>query len=166
MTTHSEWVPAYIALGSNLDDPRAQVINGFARLERVPHTRVIARSKLYTSTPLGSVAQPDFVNAVAGLLTTLTPRQLLVELKQLEADIGRATPIVRWGPRRIDFDLIVFGDARIDETGLVVPHVGAPQRNFVLYPLCDIAPELVIPGFGVARDLARRVGSAGLHVLP
>lgn len=166
MTARSDWVPTYIALGSNLDDPRSQILNGFARLEQLPRTRLIVRSRLYATKPYGSVPQPDFVNAAAGMLTTLTPRQLLTELKQLEADIGRAQPLVRWGPRLIDFDLLVYGDQRVDETGLVVPHVGIPQRNFVLYPLCDIAPELVIPGFGVARELARRVDPAGLHVLP
>jgi 2-amino-4-hydroxy-6-hydroxymethyldihydropteridine diphosphokinase len=160
------WMPAYVALGSNLDEPRKQVERGFERLAQLSHTKLIARSALYQSKPLGPQQQADFINAVAGLLTTLSAQQLLIELKQLETDLGRAQPIVRWGPRRIDFDLLVFADARIDETDLVIPHPGIPERNFVLYPLCDIAPELVIPGMGVARDLAQRVSSAGLHVLP
>jgi 2-amino-4-hydroxy-6-hydroxymethyldihydropteridine diphosphokinase len=159
------WMPAYVALGSNLDEPRKQVERGIERLAQLSHTKLIARSALYQSKPLGPQQQADFINAVAGVLTTLSAKQLLIELKQLETDLGRAQPIVRWGPRRIDFDLLVFADARIDETDLVIPHPGIPQRNFVLYPLCDIAPELVIPGLGVARDLARRVSSAGLHVL-
>ena len=159
-------MPAYIALGSNLDEPRHQVENGFACIERLAQTRLIVRSRLYASDPLGTISQPSFVNAVAGVLTMLAPRQLLVALKELERALGREQPIVRWGPRRIDFDLLVYADVRIDETDLVVPHVGIPQRNFVLYPLRDIAPELVIPGFGVVRELARRVGAAGLHVLP
>jgi 2-amino-4-hydroxy-6-hydroxymethyldihydropteridine diphosphokinase len=159
------WMPAYVALGSNLDEPRKQVERGFERLAQLSHTKLIARSALYQSKPLGPQQQADFINAVGGLLTTLSAQQLLIELKQLEKDLGRVQPIVRWGPRRIDFDLLVFGDARIDETNLVIPHPGIPERNFVLYPLCDIAPELVIPGLGVARDLAQRVSSAGLHVL-
>jgi 2-amino-4-hydroxy-6-hydroxymethyldihydropteridine diphosphokinase len=159
-------MPAYIALGSNLDEPRQQVENGFACLGRLAQTRLIARSRFYASEPLGAIAQPSFVNAVAGVLTRLAPRELLTELKQLERMLGREQPIVRWGPRRIDFDLLVYADVRVDETDLVVPHVGVPQRNFVLYPLHDIAPELVIPGFGVVRELAQRVGAAGLHVLP
>jgi 2-amino-4-hydroxy-6-hydroxymethyldihydropteridine diphosphokinase len=159
------WQPAYIALGSNLDDPRRQVEAGFEQLAALPATRLVARSRLYGSTPFGTVAQPDFVNAVAGVLTTLSPRELFLELKRLERELGREQPIVRWGPRRIDLDLIVYADARVNDSDLVVPHVGVPQRNFVLYPLCDIAPELVIPGFGVARALARGVADAGLHVL-
>ncbi len=159
-------MPAYLALGSNLDEPRGQVENGFVRIARIAQTRLIARSRLYASAPLGAVAQPNFVNAVAGVLTKLAPRELLTELKELERALGREQPIVRWGPRRIDFDLLVYADIRVDETDLVVPHVGIPQRNFVLYPLRDIAPELVIPGFGVVRELAQRVGAAGLHVLP
>lgn len=165
MTAQRLWQPAYIALGSNLDDPRRQVETGFARLADLPDTRLIARSRLYVSTPLGTVAQPDFVNAVAGVLTSLSPRALFVELKRLESALGRERPVVRWGPRRIDFDLIVYADARVNDSDLVIPHVGVPQRNFVLYPLCDIAPELVIPGLGVARELARNIGEAGLHVL-
>jgi 2-amino-4-hydroxy-6-hydroxymethyldihydropteridine diphosphokinase len=160
------WMPAYVALGSNLDEPRQQVETGFEHLARLPRTRLVARSALYRSTPMGPQQQADFVNAVAGLLTMLSPQQLLVELKQLEKALGREQPIVRWGPRRIDFDLLVFADERINETHLVIPHPGIPERNFVLYPLSDIAPELVIPGLGLARDLARRVGSSGLHVLP
>lgn len=160
------WTPAYVALGSNLDTPRSQVLNGFTQLARLDGTRLLARSSLYSSTPLGPQEQPDFVNAVAGLITTMPARQLLSELKDLERIIGREQPIVRWGPRRIDFDLLVYGDAQVNETDLVIPHPGIPQRNFVLYPLCDIAPELVIPGLGRVRDLAKCVSPIGLQVFP
>lgn len=159
------WMPVYVALGSNLDEPLAQIEAGFARLATLPRTRLIARSRLYASQPLGPKDQPEFVNAVAGLLTQLSPRELLRALKALEVEQGRAQPIVRWGPRRIDFDLLVYADVRIDETDLAIPHRGIPQRNFVLYPLCDIAPDLSIPGLGTARELATRVGSAGLCAL-
>lgn len=159
------WVPAYIAVGSNLDDPAAQVRRGFAALATVPRCRSIVQSRLYRSAPLGPQDQPEFVNAAAGLLTQLTARELLGALKQLEASLGRQRPAARWGPRLIDFDLIVYGAQRIDEADLTVPHPGAPSRNFVLYPLLDIAPELPVPGHGRVRTLAASVGRAGLAPL-
>jgi 2-amino-4-hydroxy-6-hydroxymethyldihydropteridine diphosphokinase len=162
---HELWTTAYIALGSNLDEPRAQVERGLAALATLPRTRLVSRSRLYASKPLGSIQQPDFVNAAAGVLTQLSPRELLSALKQVEAELGRAKPIVRWGPRRIDLDLLAHGDARIDETDLTVPHPGVPQRNFVLYPLAEIAPDLSIGSAGIVRELAARVSAEGLQVL-
>lgn len=156
------WSPAYIALGANLDDPRAQIERAFHELSSAPQSRLIARSKLYRTEPLGPRDQPEFINAVAGLLTQLTPRALLEALQGIEMAMGRVAPPMRWGPRRIDLDLIVYGDARIDEPHFKVPHPGAPVRNFVLYPLCDIAPTLLIPGHGRASVLAARVGPSGL----
>jgi 2-amino-4-hydroxy-6-hydroxymethyldihydropteridine diphosphokinase len=159
------WTPAYVAIGSNLDDPASQVRAAFEALARIERTRLIARSRLYRTQPLGPQDQPEFVNAAAGLLTQLSPRELLVALKKLEATMGRAQPAVRWGPRRIDLDLLVHGDARVNESDLVIPHAGLPQRNFVLYPLSDIAPQLLVPGHGRVVDLAARVGSAGIALL-
>jgi 2-amino-4-hydroxy-6-hydroxymethyldihydropteridine diphosphokinase len=159
------WTPAYVAIGSNLDDPVSQVQAGFDALARIERSRLIARSQLYRTRPLGPQDQPDFINAAAGLLTMLSPRQLLGALKQLEAELGRQAPVVRWGPRRIDLDLLLHGDAQIDEADLVIPHVGLPRRNFVLYPLRDIAPDLFVPAHGRISDLAARVGSDGLALL-
>lgn len=156
------WVPAYIAIGSNLDSPLERVRQAFSELEQIEGCRLILRSRLYRSAPLGPADQPDFINAAAALLTTLQPQQLLVALKSLEARMGRARPVVRWGPRVIDFDLVVFGSQRIATPDLTVPHPGVPQRNFVLYPLLDIAPDLWVPGHGRVRDLAARLGSDGL----
>jgi 2-amino-4-hydroxy-6-hydroxymethyldihydropteridine diphosphokinase len=164
-SARSVWIPAYVALGSNLDEPHEQVERGFAALERLDRTRFVSRSRLYASKPFGSIPQPDFVNAAAGVLTQLSVRELLRALKELEASLGRARPIARWGPRLIDLDLLVYADAQVSETDLTVPHPGIPERNFVLYPLCDIAPDLVIPGMGIARELAMRVRADGLHVL-
>jgi 2-amino-4-hydroxy-6-hydroxymethyldihydropteridine diphosphokinase len=146
-------VPAYVALGSNLDDPRAQVEQAFEALARLPQTRLVLRSSLYASGPLGPVAQPDFVNAVGGLLTALEPDALLAELKDLEVRLGRARPVVRWGPRRIDLDLLVHGTARIATDELQLPHAGIAERAFVLAPLAEIAPDLEVPGFGRVRSL-------------
>lgn len=159
------WTPAYVAIGANLDDPLTRVRESFARLHGLPHTRLIARSKLYRSRPLGPSDQPDYVNAAAGLLTKLTAQQLLAELKSLEQMFGRDTPIVRWGPRRIDFDLSVFGAEEIVSDTLTVPHPGVPVRSFVLYPLLDIAPDLAVPGHGRIRELAARISAEGLAAI-
>lgn len=159
------WWPAYIALGSNLAEPRVQVERGFEALARLAGTRVYSRSRLYATKPFGSVPQPDFVNAAAGILTQLDPHALLAALKRLESELGRERPVQRWGPRLIDFDLVAYADVCIDETDLTVPHPGVPQRNFVLYPLRDIAPDLLLPRMGVVRQLAERASSEGLQVL-
>lgn len=156
------WTPAYIAIGSNLDDPAKQVELAFDELKALSHSRLIARSRLFRSIPLGPQDQPAFINAVAGVLTQCAPRELLISLKDIEARMGRARPSVRWGPRRIDLDLLVHGDARIHEDDLTVPHPGIPVRNFVLYPLLDIAPSLLVPGLGQVSALANRVDSNGL----
>jgi 2-amino-4-hydroxy-6-hydroxymethyldihydropteridine diphosphokinase len=156
------WMPAYVGVGSNLDDPPAQVRNAFGELAKLPRSRLIATSRLYRSRPLGPQDQPDFINAAAALLTMLTPRELLQALQGIEARLGRAQPVVRWGARRIDLDLLAYGTALIDETDLAIPHPGLTQRNFVLYPLREIAPELVVPGQGPVSELAARVSPDGL----
>jgi 2-amino-4-hydroxy-6-hydroxymethyldihydropteridine diphosphokinase len=155
-------VPAYVALGSNVDDPMSQVLRAFDSLAALPGLRLVLRSSLYRSPPLGPVDQPDFVNAVAGLLTTLEPRALLEALQALESQFGRRRPAARWGPRRIDLDLLVYGAARIDEPGLEVPHPGIAERAFVLEPLSEIAPDLAVPGLGSVRTLLERVDRSGL----
>ncbi|MCM2311234.1 MAG: 2-amino-4-hydroxy-6-hydroxymethyldihydropteridine diphosphokinase [Steroidobacteraceae bacterium] len=159
------WVPAYVALGSNLDVPRMQVERALAALAELPETRFVLRSSLYRSRPLGPVAQPDFVNAVTGLLTRLDPEALLSRLKALETELGRDRPVVRWGPRRIDLDLLVHGGACIAATNLQLPHPGIAERAFVLVPLAEFAPDLVVPGVGRVRDLRARVDSADLERL-
>lgn len=159
------WLPAYVGIGSNLDDPPAQVRAAFEALAGLPRSRLIARSPLYRSAPLGPQDQPEFVNAAAGLLTQLGPRELFDALKSIEARQGRTQPIVRWGPRRIDLDLLVYAGLRLCEDDLVIPHAGLSRRNFVLYPLRDIAPELMVPGEGRVGDLAALVGAGGLELL-
>jgi 2-amino-4-hydroxy-6-hydroxymethyldihydropteridine diphosphokinase len=157
------WIPAYVALGSNLDGPEAQVERALAALADLPRTRCVACSSLYRSKPLGPVAQPDFVNAAAGLLTQLAAGELLIELKSLEQRLGRERPVVRWGPRRIDLDLLAYVDARIDEPDLTVPHPGIAERAFVLAPLAEFAPDLEIPGVGRVETLLKRVDATGLE---
>ena len=159
------WTPAYVAIGSNLGDPLLNVRQSFDQLATLPSTRLVLRSRCYRSRPLGPQDQPDFVNAAAGLLTTLSAMELLIELKRLEQQLGRSAPIVRWGPRLIDFDLSVFGTERVETEQLTLPHPGVPMRNFVLYPLQDIAPELDVPGHGRVREVAARVSAEGLSVV-
>jgi 2-amino-4-hydroxy-6-hydroxymethyldihydropteridine diphosphokinase len=158
----TRWFPAYVALGSNQDDPPAQVARAFTALEGLRGSRMVARSSLYRTSPFGPVAQPDFVNAVAGMLTTLDAAAMLAELKSIEERLGRRRPVERWGPRRIDLDLLVHGATRIDEPQLQVPHPGIAERAFVLAPLAEVAPDLVVPGVGRVRMLAARVDTAGV----
>jgi 2-amino-4-hydroxy-6-hydroxymethyldihydropteridine diphosphokinase len=157
------WVPAYVALGSNLDDPVAQLRRALAELPQLPHSRLEVCSALYRSRPMGPVEQPDFVNAVAAMITQLDAAALLAELKRLEARLGRTQPVVRWGPRRIDLDLLVHGTTRMHDDTLTVPHPGLAERPFVLVPLAEIAPDLDVPGLGRVATLATRISSDGLE---
>ncbi len=161
----SHWRPAYVGVGSNLDDPAAQVERALSALARVRESRLVCRSSLYATAPFGPVEQPDFVNAAAGLLSRLSPEDLLAELRAIEATQGRVRSGERWGPRRIDLDLLVVGGERRQTPDLTLPHPGIPQRNFVLYPLAEIAPDLVVPGLGTVRDLQERVPSTGIRRL-
>ncbi|HEX4649594.1 MAG TPA: 2-amino-4-hydroxy-6-hydroxymethyldihydropteridine diphosphokinase [Steroidobacteraceae bacterium] len=156
------WRPAYVGVGSNLEDPRAQVLRACVRLAQLPLTRVELTSPLYRSRPLGPIAQPDFVNAVAGLLTQLEAPALLAELRALERALGRPAAHQRWGPRVIDLDLLCYARERRSEPAFTLPHPGIPERNFVLYPLADIAPDLDLPGLGRVAELAGRVTAEGL----
>jgi 2-amino-4-hydroxy-6-hydroxymethyldihydropteridine diphosphokinase len=156
-------IPAYVAVGSNLDDPRAQVERAFDALAGVRDSRLVLRSALYRSRPFGPIEQPDFINAAAGLLTALSPVELLAELQQLETRLGRSRPAVRWGPRRIDLDLLVHGTERRDESGLTLPHPGIADRGFVLVPLAEIATDLMVPALGRVRALLARVDHSGVE---
>jgi len=127
-------------------------------------TRPVLRSRLYLSNPMGPQDQPQFVNAAAGLLTLLAPRDLLTELLDIERSMGRVRQ-ERWGPRVIDLDLLWMVDSPITMPGLQLPHPGVSTRNFVLYPLADIAPTLEIPGLGQVLDLKSRAGAEGISVL-
>jgi 2-amino-4-hydroxy-6-hydroxymethyldihydropteridine diphosphokinase len=159
------WTPAYIGIGSNLDDPRAQVLSGIDALANMPHTRLVARSKLYRSAPMGPQDQPHYVNAVAGLITQLDAPALLAQLKFLEKSQGREQPVVRWGPRVVDFDLLVFGSVVMKDETLTLPHPGISERSFVLLPMMDVAPDLNIPSVGRVSALAARVDTSNLQVL-
>jgi 2-amino-4-hydroxy-6-hydroxymethyldihydropteridine diphosphokinase len=159
------WTPAYVGLGSNLDDPARQVAAALDGLDRLAATRLVLASRPYRSRPVGFAAQPDFVNAVAGLLTRLDAPALHAELHALEARLGKQAPPVRFGPRRIDLDLLVFDSASCDSATLVLPHPRLHERAFVLYPLAEIAPELWIPGHGRVAALRDAVPAEGVGPL-
>ena len=144
-------VPAFIGLGSNLDRPEQQVRRALGELDAVPETRLTGCSPLYGSRPFGPVGQADYVNAVASLETSLGAQALLERLQAIELDHGRVRG-ERWGPRTLDLDLLIYGDQLIDTPTLQVPHPQLRRRAFVLVPLYDLAPDLVLPGLGPLVD--------------
>jgi 2-amino-4-hydroxy-6-hydroxymethyldihydropteridine diphosphokinase len=147
-------VRAAIALGSNLEDPEDQVRRALDEIAGLADTRLMARSSLHRTAPVGYLDQPDFVNACALVETGLAPRALLQELLAIEKRHGRTRAIAN-GPRTLDLDIVLYGDQVIDEPGLTVPHPRAHQRAFVLEPLLEVWPDAVIPGRGRASDLRR-----------
>jgi 2-amino-4-hydroxy-6-hydroxymethyldihydropteridine diphosphokinase len=153
VSTGVRWIPAYVGLGSNLDDPQARVREALDALATVRETRVEAISRLWRTRPVGPQDQPDFVNACAALLTRLDAPALLAELRALETRLGKVPPPVRFGPRRIDLDLLVHGDTVLRDERLEVPHPRLHERTFVLYPLAEIAPDLPVPGRGRVATL-------------
>jgi 2-amino-4-hydroxy-6-hydroxymethyldihydropteridine diphosphokinase len=160
----ARWRPAYIALGSNIDGPREQVLDACQRIGRLLATRIEARSRLYATHPMGPQDQPDYINAVVGVVTQLEPKVLLEALLQIEREMGRVRR-EQWGPRLIDLDLVWMVGAVIREPGLSLPHPGVSSRNFVLYPLNDIAPTLDIPGHGRVLQLKARSAAEGISVV-
>jgi len=142
---------AFIGLGSNQRDPQAQIEAAVAELDALPHTRVVKRSSLYRTAPVGYAPQPDFVNAVAQLETGMPAERLLAELQDIEKRHGRERPF-RNAPRTLDLDLLLFGELQMESEKLVVPHPRMHERAFVLEPLVEIAPDVVIPGAGPAKQ--------------
>jgi 2-amino-4-hydroxy-6-hydroxymethyldihydropteridine diphosphokinase len=161
----SAWIPAYVALGSNLDGPREQLAMAVRELSRLPQLAALVVSPQYQSPPLGGLKQPPYVNAVAGFLTMASAPALLAQLLDIETRMGRVRGGERWAPRRIDLDLLVYGDQLIAQPGLTVPHPGIATRGFVLYPLADIAPHLAVPGHGSVQRLRAVVDNTGLKRL-
>jgi 2-amino-4-hydroxy-6-hydroxymethyldihydropteridine diphosphokinase len=138
---------AYVGLGANLGDREATIRAAIAALPGV-----VGVSSLQETDPVGKTDQPKFLNGVAAVETALSARELLDVLLSVERELGRERR-ERWGPRTIDLDLLLYGNATIDEPGLTVPHPRLHERRFVVEPLAEIAPELVIPGWGRVKDL-------------
>lgn len=155
-----ERVTAYVALGSNLGDPRVRVERGIAALAKLPGTTLIARSRLYRTPPWGIIDQPDFVNAAVQLDTVLPPRDLLDAMLVIEAGAGRVRGEPN-GPRTLDLDLLLYGDTALDLPGLVIPHPRLHERAFVLLPLAELAPGLEVPGRGSVSALLEKVDASG-----
>ncbi len=146
----------YIGLGSNLEDPRAQISRALRGLEQLEGGRLLATSSLYRSPPMGPQDQPDYLNAVAEIATTLAPLKLLEQLQLIEERQGRLRNR-RWGERTIDLDLLLYGRRSVDHPHLQIPHPGIGERSFVLVPLQELAgSELVVPGQGRVGELLRQ----------
>ncbi|MCU7853056.1 MAG: 2-amino-4-hydroxy-6-hydroxymethyldihydropteridine diphosphokinase [Candidatus Thiodiazotropha sp. (ex Monitilora ramsayi)] len=160
----SNRVTAYVGLGSNLEQPQSQVLKALTELAHLPNTSLTTKSSLYRTSPVGPSDQPDFINAVASLLTALSPEELLDELQSLEQRHGRTRQGMRWGPRTLDLDLLLFSDMTIDTARLQVPHPRIAERAFVLYPLAEIAPgNLMIPGVGLLNNLFESISETGIE---
>lgn len=151
---------AYVGLGSNLDQPAEQIAKALAGLACLPMTHLLRRSSLYRSPPWGYADQPDFINAVAEIDTLLNPTDLLAELLTLEKHLGRLRDGPRWGPRRIDLDLLVHGDQPLASDTLQVPHPRIAERAFVLMPLIELVPDFELAGMGCASQLLERIASS------
>jgi 2-amino-4-hydroxy-6-hydroxymethyldihydropteridine diphosphokinase len=157
------FMPAYVGLGSNLDDPAAQLSRALQALACLPDTRLVAVSGRYRNPPMGPAGQPDYLNAVAGLLTRLSPQALLAALQGIEHEQGRRRDGPRWGPRTMDLDLLAYGSARLESDALTLPHPGIRSRPFVLVPLAEVAPGLHLPDGQSVAALAAAVDATGLR---
>lgn len=157
-------IAAYIALGANLGDPAAQVEAACGELARLPETRLAARSALYLSKPAGYIDQPDFINAVAQVLTRLSPRALMAALLDIEARHGRDRAFKN-APRTLDLDLLLYDGLVMHEPGLTLPHPRMAERPFVIAPLAEIAPDVLVPGCGRAADCLAGLSLDGVERL-
>jgi 2-amino-4-hydroxy-6-hydroxymethyldihydropteridine diphosphokinase len=147
---------AYVGIGSNLDEPEKQVERAMLELDRLAHSRVVKRSSLYRSAPVGFTDQPDFINAVAQLETGVSAERLLFDLQGIESHHGRRRSFAN-APRSLDLDLLMFGNSELKTKDLTLPHPRMHERAFVLKPLVEISPEVSIPGLGPAKDFLEKV---------
>ncbi len=151
-------------MGSNIEDPKSQVLQALDELDRIASCRVVARSSLYRTAPVGHADQPDFINAVAQIETGLAARALLEALLELERHHGRRRSFPN-APRTLDLDLLDYGNAMVHEEGLTLPHPRMHERAFVLAPLAEIAGNEEVPGRGRVADLLERIGRVGVERL-
>ncbi|WP_027364255.1 2-amino-4-hydroxy-6-hydroxymethyldihydropteridine diphosphokinase [Desulfotruncus alcoholivorax] len=153
----TEGIRCFIGLGSNMGDARANIREALKLLVNTRGISVVSSAPLYRTAPVGYTDQDHFINTVAEIYTTLSPRSLLDNLQDIENRLGRVR-LIRWGPRTIDLDLLLYGDESIHEPGLEVPHPRMHQRAFVVVPLADLCPDLLVNGERV-DELARRLSS-------
>nr|WP_217706220.1 2-amino-4-hydroxy-6-hydroxymethyldihydropteridine diphosphokinase [Cronobacter sakazakii] len=154
---------AFIALGSNLAEPLSQVNNALAALARIPGSRIVATSSFYRTPPLGPQDQPDYLNAAVALETTLSAEALLDNTQRIELEQGRVRKAERWGPRTLDLDIMLFGDATINTGRLTVPHYDMKNRAFMLLPLSEIAPALRFPDGERLVDVLERLDCSAIR---
>ncbi len=159
---HEQATLCYVGLGANLEQPVLQIQRALQALDHLPGTRLRQHSRLYQNPPMGPIDQPDYINAVAELSSSLDPFALLQALQTLEQQQGRMRNGQRWGPRTLDLDLLLYGSQCIQHPQLTLPHPGLPMRAFVLYPLAEIAPTLHIPGLGPLPALLAQCPADGL----
>lgn len=166
MLNHQEFpITVFIALGSNLKNPIAQVNQALIALNEIADTQLVNRSPWYQSRAVGPGQQEDYINGVAQLSTLLTPLALLEELQKIEIQQGRER-VVHWGARTLDLDILLYGDLTMDHPRLQIPHPCMDQRNFVVKPLLDIAPHLQLPNGQYLENINLALGMEGLHQLP
>jgi len=157
-------VISYVGLGSNLENPVEQIKTALRELNGLPQCRLLQQSSLYQSAPMGPANQPDYINAVAALETSLSADDLLSALQGLEL-LHQRLRKERWGPRTLDLDLLLYADQTFNSERLIVPHPGLTERDFVLLPLFEIAPALVLPDKQVLADLVGGCSEASLQRL-
>jgi len=155
----------YIGIGSNLNNPKAQVRSALKALRQLSSNQNITYSSLYRSKPLAGMKQPDYINAVARLETTLDAHQLLDRLQSIETQQGRVRTEQRWTARTLDLDILLYGDAVIHDSRLQIPHAGLKERNFVIYPLAELDPELKLPDNSNLSMLVAQCSTEGLEKL-
>ncbi len=154
----------FIALGSNLNQPLQQLITAVKSINKHPNCELIACSNIYISPPQGSIEQPNYLNAAIRINTSFNPIALLDFLQSIEFSQKRKRGL-RWGPRTIDLDIIIFSDQAINSERLIVPHVQLPNRAFVIIPLLDINPELILPNGKAVATLKNKLTSSKLSLL-
>ncbi|MCG8382102.1 MAG: 2-amino-4-hydroxy-6-hydroxymethyldihydropteridine diphosphokinase [Gammaproteobacteria bacterium] len=159
-------VRAYIGLGSNLNDPVSQIHSAIAALRLLPGSQLASVSRLYQSAPMGPQDQPDYINAAVCLDTHLGADRLLLALQVIEHQQGRVRDNTRWQARTLDLDLLLYGEEEIACPSLTVPHSGISQRLFVLQPLWDLNPDLVVPGQGALATLLANLACDSMAVRP
>lgn len=159
-----ETVRAFVGLGGNVGDIEETLMEALLALEALPQTSIRTQSGFYRSPPWGNTNQADFINAVVELRTRLAARVLLDYLLEVETRFGRVRGEgERWGPRTLDLDLLVFGEAMIDQPGMHLPHPRLHERAFVLVPLAEIDATLQVPGRGQVSDLLASIDSTGIE---
>lgn len=152
----------FIGLGSNLEKPLAQIKTAVKDMRQLSNTALVACSSLYKSPPMGPQDQPDYINAVIELDTSLSPHQLLDELQKIEQLHGRVRKR-HWGERTLDLDVLIYGDTILNDERLTVPHPGIAERSFVIYPLAELDLQLLVPGLDTVEELAKKCPRDGLQ---